>query len=71
LQLEQQLVGSETEEWCHAIAGDLLPNHLTTITLNKLTTGKKYKFRLSAINKAGSSGYASLGPVVCAEVVGK
>uniref|UniRef100_H2ZJW6 Myosin-binding protein H n=1 Tax=Ciona savignyi TaxID=51511 RepID=H2ZJW6_CIOSA len=67
--LEQQLVGGE-EKWSPMqSAGGLLPSSTTKILLDKLVTGKKYRFRLAAINKAGSSGFSEIGPVVCAAVV--
>nr|CAB3264099.1 myosin-binding protein C, cardiac-type-like [Phallusia mammillata] len=67
--LEQQLVGAEPEEWKSAHVEALLPGQTTKIVLDKLVTGKKYRFRLSALNRAGTSGYAEIGPVVCAAVV--
>uniref|UniRef100_H2ZJW8 Myosin-binding protein H n=1 Tax=Ciona savignyi TaxID=51511 RepID=H2ZJW8_CIOSA len=69
--VKQQLVGGE-EKWSPMqSAGGLLPSSTTKILLDKLVTGKKYRFRLAAINKAGSSGFSEIGPVVCAAVVGK
>uniref|UniRef100_F7AV37 Myosin-binding protein H n=1 Tax=Ciona intestinalis TaxID=7719 RepID=F7AV37_CIOIN len=68
--LEQQLVGEEDEKWTTVQSnGGLLPNNTSKILMDKLVTGKKYRFRLAAINKAGSSGFTEIGPVVCAAVV--
>lgn len=64
------MVGAEPEEWKSAHMEALLPGQATKIVLDKLVTAKKYRFRLSAINRAGTSGYAEIGPVVCAAVVG-
>ena len=66
------MVGASEEKWTNVLDGDeLVPNHLTKFTVEKLVTGKKYRFRLAAINKAGSSEPAEFGPVVCAAVVGR
>ena len=71
MQLEQQMVGTD-KEWVNVLGGDeLLPNHLSKYVVEKLVTGKKYRFRLAAINRAGSSDSAEFGPVVCAAVVGR
>ena len=66
------MVGTGEEQWSNVADGeDLLPNHLTKFMVDKLATGKKYRFRLAAINRAGSSDQTEFGPVVCAAVVGR
>ncbi|XP_076805528.1 myosin-binding protein C, fast-type-like isoform X3 [Clavelina lepadiformis] len=68
--LEQQMVGGNDEKWQSVNSNsNLLSNQLAKITLDKLITGKKYRFRLAAVNRAGSSSYSEVGPVVCAAVV--
>nr|XP_039267422.1 myosin-binding protein C, cardiac-type-like [Styela clava] len=66
--LEMQLKTAEGGEW-KLVQKGLLSNKLTKINLEKLETCKKYCFRMSAVNKAGSSPFAEVGPVVCAFLV--
>ena len=66
------MVGNEETEWVNVQGGNtLLSNKLTKFVVDKLITGKKYRFRLAAINKAGPSDLAEIRPVVCAAVVGR
>lgn len=68
-QLEFQLKSVEEGVWKPTQEG-LVDKKLTKINLDKLQTGKKYAFRIAAVNKVGLSPYAEVGPAVCAYLVG-
>ena len=58
-----------TEEgWKEAVAGYVDATE-SSVNLVRLTTGKNYMFRMTAKNQAGSSSWATLGPVCCAASV--
>ena len=65
------MVGDGEGDWTTASEHTSVSGDLRKYILKKLETGKKYTFRIAALNKAGSSPFSELGPVVCAATVGK
>ena len=68
-QIEQSLC--DENNWVVATKDATVPGNAKKAVLKNLETGKKYKFRITALNKAGSSPITELGAVVCAASVGK
>ena len=63
-------VTAEGGEW-KAVQNQLFPNKITSFNIENLETCKKYAFRISAVNKVGSSPFVEVGPIVCAFLVGE
>jgi hypothetical protein len=59
---------TDEDAWKEAIAGYVNADE-SSASLNRLTTGKNYMFRMTAKNAAGASPWAPLGPICCAALV--